>query len=69
MLEMNSAGVSYDVTYKGSGNIPSGAFGGGYQGPCPPSGQVHTYEWTVDALDANKTSLAEGKATGAFPAK
>jgi len=58
-----------EVTYKGSGNIPAGSFSGGYQGPCPPTGQVHTYEWTIDALDSNKSSLAEGKATGAFPLK
>ena len=58
-----------EIAYKGSGAIPAGAFGGGYQGPCPPTGQTHTYEWTVDALDANKNVLAEGKATGQFPVK
>jgi phosphatidylethanolamine-binding protein (PEBP) family uncharacterized protein len=58
-----------EVAYRGSGNIPAGSFGGAYQGPCPPAGQVHTYVWTVEALDANKNVLAEGKATGAFPVK
>ena len=58
-----------EVAYRGSGDIPSGAFGGAYRGPCPPAGQVHAYEWTVEALDADKNVLAEGKATGAFPMK
>jgi phosphatidylethanolamine-binding protein (PEBP) family uncharacterized protein len=58
-----------EVAYAGSGNFPAGAFGGDYRGPCPPAGQVHTYEWTVEALDANKSVLAEGKTTGAFPVK
>jgi phosphatidylethanolamine-binding protein (PEBP) family uncharacterized protein len=39
------------IPYSGSGRIPAGAFGGSYNGPCPPQGAVHTYEWTVHAVD------------------
>jgi phosphatidylethanolamine-binding protein (PEBP) family uncharacterized protein len=58
------------VPYSGSGRIPAGAFGGSYNGPCPPQGAVHTYEWTVHAVDESGSKvLAEGSATGRFPAK
>jgi phosphatidylethanolamine-binding protein (PEBP) family uncharacterized protein len=58
------------ISYSGSGRIPAGAFGGSYNGPCPPQGAVHTYEWTVRAVDDSGTKvLAEGSATGRFPAK
>ena len=57
------------ISYHGSIYIPAGAFDDGYQGPCPPAGQVHTYEWSVDALDANRSVLADGKATEKFPVK
>jgi hypothetical protein len=57
------------IVYTGSKKIPAGAFGGSYNGPCPPHG-AHTYRWTVKALDdsGNKV-LAEGSATGRFPPK
>lgn len=51
------------VTFTGP-NIPRGAFR--YVGPCPP-GQRHTYEWTIAALDASGTIVAEGTAIGDFP--
>jgi phosphatidylethanolamine-binding protein (PEBP) family uncharacterized protein len=55
------------VAYTGSGRIPPGAFGGSYNGPCPPHG-AHNYRWTVKALDVSGTKvLAEGLATGRFP--
>src|SRR5271166_3878135 len=58
------------VPYVGSGKIPAGAFDGSYTGPCPPPGVVHTYQWTVKALDDSKSNvLALGKATGKFPPK
>jgi phosphatidylethanolamine-binding protein (PEBP) family uncharacterized protein len=53
------------VDYAGSGDIPAGAFG--YSGPCPPSGDVHRYRWTVEALNANDDTLAEGTATESIP--
>ena len=57
------------IPYSGSGNVPAGAFGGSYTGPCPPQGVVHTYQWTVEAMDASNKVLAEGSATGRFPVK
>ncbi len=58
------------ISYSGSGRIPAGAFGGSYNGPCPPQGAVHMYEWTVHAVDESGSKvLAEGSATGRFPAK
>ena len=57
------------LTYTGSGKIPSGAFHGSYNGPCPPNGP-HTYRWTVKALDESGGKvLAEGSATRQFPPK
>jgi hypothetical protein len=57
------------IAYAGSGKIPAGAFGGSYNGPCPPQG-AHTYRWTVKALgDSGSKVLAEGSATGRFPPK
>ena len=52
------------VDYTNSGDIPAGAFG--YAGPCPPSGDVRRYEWTVEAIGDDGT-LADGTATGSFP--
>ena len=54
------------IPYSGSGRVPAGAFS--YTGPCPPQGAIHTYEWTVRAVSGKKV-LAEGSATGRFPAK
>jgi phosphatidylethanolamine-binding protein (PEBP) family uncharacterized protein len=54
-----------EIEYKGSGDIPAGAFG--YTGPCPPTGEVHRYRWTVEALNADDDTLAEGEATKNFP--
>jgi phosphatidylethanolamine-binding protein (PEBP) family uncharacterized protein len=53
-----------EIPYTGSGDIPAGAFG--YAGPCPPSGDVHRYRWTVEAIGEDDT-LAEGTATESFP--
>jgi len=57
------------IPYSGSGSIPAGAFGDSYKGPCPPQGAVHTYEWTVQAMDESSKVLAEGSATARFPSK
>lgn len=48
-------------------SIPCGAISGAYNGPNPPVGQVHTYEWTVTALDASGTAIAAGTASRKFP--
>ncbi|MFC5509250.1 hypothetical protein [Bosea massiliensis] len=48
-------------------SIPCGAISGGYNGPNPPSGQVHTYEWTVTALNASGAAIASGTAARKYP--
>lgn len=48
-------------------NVPCGAISGGYNGPNPPAGQTHTYEWTVTALDASGSALAMGTASKKYP--
>lgn len=61
-------GGSIAFTGKGSQTIPCGSLtGGNYRGPTPPPPQVHDYEWTVTALDANGTAVAAGRATRKFP--
>lgn len=39
-----------------------------YRGPCPP-GVTHTYEFTVEALNATGQVLAKGAARADFPPK
>ena len=53
------------VSYDGAREITAGAFS--YKGPCPPSGQQHTYEWTVRALDKNGKVLGSITTTEKFP--
>jgi phosphatidylethanolamine-binding protein (PEBP) family uncharacterized protein len=53
------------IAYVGNSEIPAGAFS--YTGPCPPPGQQHTYEWTVQALDQNGKAIASESAVGKFP--
>jgi len=53
------------AAYAGKGEIPAGAFS--YKGPCPPAGQHHTYEWTVQALDGSGKVLASATASARFP--
>ncbi|HEY3639977.1 MAG TPA: phospholipid-binding protein [Xanthobacteraceae bacterium] len=53
------------VAYRGKGEIPAGAFS--YKGPCPPSGQQHTYEWTVQALDRDGKAIGSATAAEPFP--
>ncbi len=53
------------VEYKGTGEIPAGAFS--YMGPCPPTGS-HDYRFEVTALNATgDTVLGRGQATRPFP--
>jgi len=57
-----------DVTISGpTANIPCGAISGAYNGPNPPTGQIHTYEWTVTALDGSGNALAMGTASKKYP--
>jgi len=53
------------VAYRGKGEIAAGAFS--YKGPCPPSGQQHTYEWTVQALDRDGKAIGSATAAEPFP--
>jgi phosphatidylethanolamine-binding protein (PEBP) family uncharacterized protein len=53
------------VAYAGKGEIPAGAFS--YKGPCPPSGQQHSYEWTVQALDRDGKAIGSATAAEPFP--
>jgi phosphatidylethanolamine-binding protein (PEBP) family uncharacterized protein len=53
------------IVYSGSSDIPAGAFS--YKGPCPPSGQQHSYQWTVHALDAKGQAIASTSALEKFP--
>jgi hypothetical protein len=55
------------VPYRGKDEIPTGAFS--YKGPCPPSGQQHTYEWTVQALDRNGKPIGSATAAEKFPSR
>ena len=55
------------VPYHGKGEIPAGAFS--YKGPCPPSGQQHAYEWTVQALDRNGKAIGSATAAEKFPSR
>jgi phosphatidylethanolamine-binding protein (PEBP) family uncharacterized protein len=55
------------VAYTGQAGIPCGAINGGYVGPSPPKGQVHTYRWTIQALDASGKVLGRTAAERKFP--
>ena len=48
-------------------SVPCGAITGAYNGPNPPAGQVHTYEWTVTALNASGAAVAVGTASRRYP--
>jgi phosphatidylethanolamine-binding protein (PEBP) family uncharacterized protein len=55
-----------NVPYLGGTTIKEGSFT--YVGPCPPAGNQHRYEFTVQALNAaGDTVLARGKAVRVFP--
>jgi phosphatidylethanolamine-binding protein (PEBP) family uncharacterized protein len=73
-LNMSDHSSSYrhgggDVSYKGKNTIPCGAIADGWVGPFPPNGQVHTYEFSIKALDANGNTLGVASATRDFPEK
>ena len=53
------------VAYRRKGEIPGGAFS--YKGPCPPPGQQHVYQWTVQALDQNGKAIGSATAAAPFP--
>lgn len=53
--------------YAGETTIPCRAIKGDYDGPSPPPGTVHTYRWTIEALDANGKVLGETRVDKSFP--
>ena len=54
------------VAYDGSGMIKEGALKS-YNGPCPRDGQ-HSYQFTIDALNADKSMIVgQGKTTIKYP--
>lgn len=55
------------VDYSGQKSVPCGALGWGYSGPNPPAGQVHIYEFTVQAIGADGKTLGTAKARRKFP--
>ncbi len=57
------------LAHDGSGVIPAGALKSGYNGPCPPYGQRHQYEFSVMAVDAQGAIIGFGKAVQPFPPK
>ena len=55
------------VGYSGQPTVPCGAFSSGFLGPSPPPGEVHTYQFTVQALSADGAVLATTTARRKFP--
>ena len=52
------------VPYAGQRAVARGAVT--YVGPCPPSGATHRYVWTIEALDAQGTTLGTTSVAGSF---
>lgn len=55
------------VTYKGQSSVPCGAFNSGFNGPSPPPGQIHTYEFDIKAVGSNGETLGKTTARRKFP--
>jgi phosphatidylethanolamine-binding protein (PEBP) family uncharacterized protein len=55
------------VAYRGQPAVPCGAFSSGFTGPSPPSGQVHTYQFSITALGPNGAVLATTTTRRKFP--
>ena len=55
------------LAYRGEETVPCGALSGSYRGPSPPPPQIHTYRWTVKALDAAGKPLATATSERKFP--
>ena len=69
MVDLDAPGYSHGggkVAYSGQSDIPKGAFG--YKGPCPPRGERHRYQWTVEAIGAGGNVVARGRVMRMFPA-
>jgi Phosphatidylethanolamine-binding protein len=55
------------VGYRGQPEVPCDAFASGFVGPTPPPGEVHTYEFTIQALRPDGTVLGTTTARRKFP--
>jgi phosphatidylethanolamine-binding protein (PEBP) family uncharacterized protein len=55
------------VGYRGQPEVPCDAFASGFVGPSPPPGEVHTYEFTIEALDPAGKVVAATTARRKFP--
>ena len=59
--------VPYAGATRSGISVPCGAFAASFIGPSPPPGQIHTYRFTVKALDAGGAVLATTTAQRKFP--
>ena len=71
-LYMNDHNASFqhgggDVSYTGKNTIPCGAIASGWIGPSPPGSEVHTYEFSIKAIDAGGNTLASTNAVRNYP--
>ena len=69
MVDLDAPGYAHGggkVAYSGQPDVPKGAFR--YKGPCPPQGERHRYQWTVEAIGADGKVVARGRAMRMFPA-
>jgi phosphatidylethanolamine-binding protein (PEBP) family uncharacterized protein len=55
------------VGYRGQPEVPCDAFATGFVGPSPPPGEVHTYEFTIQALAPDGALLGATTARRKFP--
>jgi phosphatidylethanolamine-binding protein (PEBP) family uncharacterized protein len=55
------------VGYRGQPEVPCDAFASGFIGPTPPPGEVHTYEFTIQAPAPDGTVLGATTARRRFP--
>jgi len=55
------------VGYRGQPEVPCDAFASGFVGPSPPPGEVHTYEFSIEALDPAGKPLGATTARKRFP--
>lgn len=72
MVDLNLPSYAHgggSVAFSGKASFAAGEIFGAfssYRGPCPPPGETHRYEWTVQALDAAGKVLGTAKAVIPF---
>jgi phosphatidylethanolamine-binding protein (PEBP) family uncharacterized protein len=55
------------VGYRGQPEVPCDAFASGFVGPSPPPGEVHTYQFIIEALGPGGAVLSTTTARRKFP--